>query len=237
MIRVAIVEDNVQEADALAACLERYGTSQNCEFSVRRYTSAMEFVEERPSFDLVFMDIELPGINGMEAAQLLRDYDETVAIVFVTSLAQYAVRGYSVEALDFIVKPVTWQAVAARLDRVIRLVRRRARRSVQVKTRDGIRRIETSRLEFVEVTGHYLLYHEEGVHAPFQARGTMAAAEAELAIGPFVRISNSCLVNMDHIMALEGDSLVLASGERLYFSRAKRRVATETIANYFGGDC
>ena len=120
MYRIALVEDELDAADALAAFLDRYAQERGLDFALARFTNAMDFELTKESFDLVFMDIQMPGINGMEAAHLLRTYDEVTPIVFVTNLAQYAVRGYEVDALDFIVKPVTYFNFRMRMDKAMR---------------------------------------------------------------------------------------------------------------------
>lgn len=108
MYRVLIVEDNEAEADALKKCIERYGRERGERFDLRLAKSAVEYVSSSEPYSLVFMDIDLPGINGLEAAILMRLTDTVTPIIFVTNLAQYAVRGYEVNALDFIVKPVSY---------------------------------------------------------------------------------------------------------------------------------
>ena len=102
MFRILIVEDNPEEQATLRAHLERYATEHGEDFQIAWLKSAVEFVEGSETADLIFMDIDLPGINGMEAATLLRSFDQQTPLIFVTNLSQYAVRGYEVDALDFI---------------------------------------------------------------------------------------------------------------------------------------
>ena len=86
------------------------------------------------------MDIDLPGMSGMEAAGLMRAYDEETPLIFVTNLAQYAIRGYEVDALDFIVKPVSWYHFSMRMDKAMRAMRRHsATGRLKVSTRSGVR--------------------------------------------------------------------------------------------------
>ena len=98
MYRVLIVEDTPAEADALRGFLERYAAEKGLELGIEVLGSALEFIDLRRTADLVLMDIDMPGINGMEAAQIMRGYDTQTPLIFVTNLAQYAVRGYSVDA-------------------------------------------------------------------------------------------------------------------------------------------
>lgn len=235
MRNIALVEDELDAANALVAFLKRYAAERDESFEITRFTSAIEFEVTRASFDLVFMDIQLPGINGMEAAHLMRTYDEQTSIIFVTNLAQYAVKGYEVDALDFIVKPVTYSNFRMRMDKAMRHIRRNANRSVTISTRDGMRVIPLADLEYVEVSRHDLSYHLYGEREPLVVYGSLTSFEQSVEGGSFVRISASCLVNMNHVRSIRGQALIMRGGDTLYFSRSKKREALATITNFFGG--
>lgn len=235
MFRILIVEDNPEEQATLRAHLERYATEHGEDFQIAWLKSAVEFVEGSETADLIFMDIDLPGINGMEAATLLRSFDQQTPLIFVTNLSQYAVRGYEVDALDFIVKPVTYYNFSMRMDKAMRIMRRTTGRNVVIQTKAGMRVIPLAELISVEVLNHNLAYRAVGYDDALEVRGSLASIERELEGGPFVRISNSCIVNMGHVRDIQGNELRMSDGRVLYFSRARRRPAMERIADYLGG--
>ena len=240
MHQIAIIEDSAREEATLASYLERYGEANGEEFQVAWFTNAGDFLAQRRPFDLIFFDIDLPGqIDGMEAAELLRSYDTETPIIFVTNLAQYAVKGYSVDALDFMVKPVGYHDFSMRMDKAMRLMARRSRRTVTLRTEDGMHIVGVADVVYVEVANHDLIWHLTGqlpgAPSTQRERGTMKQVEADLPGGQFVRISNSCLANMAHIEVVRGDSLAMDTGEVLYFSRSRKRPAMEKIAAYLGG--
>lgn len=235
MFRILIVEDNPEEQASLRAHLERYATEHGEDFQITWLKSAVEFVEGSETADLIFMDIDLPGINGMEAATLLRSFDQQTPLIFVTNLSQYAVRGYEVDALDFIVKPVTYYNFSMRMDKAMRVMRRTTGRNVVIQSKTGMRVIPLAELISVEVLNHNLAYRAVGYEDALEVRGSLAAIEQELEGGPFVRISNSCIVNMGHVRDIQGNELRMSDGRILYFSRARRRPAMERIADYLGG--
>ena len=235
MFRILIVEDNPEEQATLRAHLERYATEHGEDFQIAWLKSAVEFVEGSETADLIFMDIDLPGINGMEAATLLRSFDQQTPLIFVTNLSQYAVRGYEVDALDFIVKPVTYYNFSMRMDKAMRVMRRTAGRNVVIQSKTGMRVIPLAELISVEVLNHNLAYRAVGYDDALEVRGSLASIERELEGGPFVRISNSCIVNMGHVRDIQGTELRMSDGRVLYFSRARRRPAMERIADYLGG--
>ena len=236
MYRIAVVEDNSTEAATLRAHLSRYARERELELRISWFKTAWDFSDSQTVYDLVFMDIGLPGISGMEAAEYLRASDTETPIIFVTSLAQYAAKGYEVQALDFILKPVEYYAFMMRMDRALRVLRRNGRRHTVVKTADGLRVIPFDELSYIEVRNHELTYHLiERDAAPVTARGSLNKVEEELADGPFVRISASFLANMNHIRLIRGSELLLTNGEKLLFSRPKRRAAVQKITAYLGG--
>lgn len=234
MYRVLIVEDEPEEARRLSELIVRYGKMRDLEFRITRHASAMEMLSDKSRYDLCFLDIDLPGINGMEAAQLLRVYDQTTPIIFVTNLAKYAVKGYEVDATGFIVKPATYGGLSMNLDRAMRTIKQNAGRSIMVPTEDGMRIMSFNSIVFVEVTGHRLTYHIEG-EEPLEARGSLGQLAEELEDAPVVRVSKSCLANMDKIQLIRNDCLLMSSGDSLHISRTRKREVVETVTDYLGG--
>lgn len=234
-LRVLLVEDDDSDAADLRALLERYATERGVSLMVRRECGAFLLGELGTSCDLILLDIDLPGINGMEAAEELRDQGVRTPIIFVTNLAQYALHGYAVDALDFVVKPVTWGSASMALDRALRAVRRNRGSLLTVRTRDEVVVMAQRDVAYVEVRGHDLMFFEVGREDPVVGHGTLSAVERELGDGAFVRISSSCLVGLTHIRRVRRDSLVMDTGAELFFSRRRKRDALEAITEYLGG--
>jgi len=235
MIHILIVEDDDEQATLLESMLERYSAEKGVELAVTRDANAFALYDDKRPFDLIFLDIGLPGIDGLEGAAAIRLRDAQVPIIFVTDLAQYAVRGYEVNALDFVVKPVTYGGIARRMDKALAVIAASSRRTISLATPTGVRVIPLDRLVYVDISHHDLYYHVLGSDDTPRVRGTMAAAEAELADAPFVRISASCLANMALIRQIDGDRLVMEGGTELWFTRGKKKPAMERIARYLGG--
>ena len=184
--------------------------------------------------DLIFMDIDLPGINGMEAAQILRGYDEQTPLVFVTNLAQYAIKGYQVDALDFMVKPVAYDDFSLRMDRAMRMVRRTSKGTVAIPTPDGIRVVRLDDVLYVDIVKHDLHYHLAGEPNPLRVRGTITKVAEELAEKGFLKIAASCVINMAQVARIRATSVVMSDGTELFFSRSQRKAALERLTAYVG---
>ena len=234
MYRVLVVEDEADEAATIKSHLERFGSARGVDFSVTWLKTAFDLISQSGKYDLVFLDIDLPGINGMEAAQLLRIYDEVTPIIFVTNLAQYAVKGYEVDALDFMVKPVGYYDFSLRMEKALRKLSANVGRTIPVTTTDGVRVVPFARLDYVEVRNHDLIFHVAD-DEPLRVRGNLSAFERENAGGPLLRISKSVLVNMERIDWVRGYDLRTLSGDILRISRSNKRSATEEITRYLGG--
>lgn len=235
MYRALIVEDDPRAAETLRAHLERYAAERGTSFSVEILPSALEFLEGTRPADVVFMDIGLPGVSGMEAAEVMRQTDELTPLIFVTDLAQYAVRGYQVDALDFMVKPVTYEDFALRMGRAMRVMDRNAGGTVSVATDEGLRVIAKKDVVYVEIFRHDLYWHVTGSAQPLHARGTLTRVAEELGAERFCRVSASHLINMGQLALIRPGSVVMSDGTEVVISRRRRREVLETLTRYMGG--
>lgn len=234
MYRILIVEDNRQNAETLEGYVARYAKEHGVGLSCSRIASAIEFAAEEHPADLIFMDIQLPGVNGLEASELLRVYDESTPIIFVTNLAQYAVSAYKVDALDFIVKPVRYHDFCMSMGRALKRMKRNAGRTITVQAKDGLHVVDITDIAYVDVLDHSLSVHL-GNGTSLTSRSTLGTLEEELGSTQFTRASKSCIVNMGHIKRICKDTLELTDGTAVYLSRSRRKPALAAIAEYLGG--
>lgn len=234
MYRTLIVEDEPEEARRLTSLIERYGRERGVSFQTTWYASSVEMAGDKSHYDLMFLDIDLPGINGMETAQLVRVYDEVTPIIFVTNLAQYAITGYEVGATGFIVKPATYGGLRMNLDRALRQIRQGANSSVVVSTEDGMRVVPVGQITWIEIRGHHVTFHLED-EKPLESYGTLVQIEKDLAGAPILRTGKSYLVNMDKVRRIHASTLQLVTGEELPISRARKREIIDALTDYLGG--
>ena len=151
MIRIAIAEDDPQCFAQLEQYIGDYGRETGRAFQVTHYDNGEDLVERyRPDYDLIFMDVDMPFMDGMTAAGYVRRQDPEVVIVFVTNLAQYAIQGYSVNALDYILKPVNYFSFAQRLGRALQYVKKREGACVTVAVKGGALKLEVDGIFYIE---------------------------------------------------------------------------------------
>ena len=207
-MNVAIVEDEDDAAEQLRFCLNRYAEEEGCIFDITRYRNAIPFIENyRPVYDLVFMDIRMPYMDGMQAAEKLRETDKTVNLIFVTNLTQYAVQGYKVEALDYIIKPIDYYALKLTLMRALQRLRERDRsKTVLVSVAGKKTRLSADSILYVEVMGHTLTYHTFA--GEFQSYGSLSEVKKQLTHEDGFSSPNSCyLVNLRYVKQIDGDDV------------------------------
>ena len=234
MVRVVIVEDEQAESERLQSLLERYSRENGMQFEVQTYTSSLTFLAEyNRTVDIVFMDIELPDVNGMEISRRLRKQDAAVMIVFVTNMAQFAVQGYEVAAQDFIVKPAQYGEFALKLAKALVQLDRQADRYIRLTCNGVVRCIGLNALYYVEVIEHLIIYHTEGGN--IEVTGSLKAAEQQLAGRGFVRCNSCYLVNLRAVREVNDTDAVLVSGDRLRVSRSKRKAFLQALADFYGG--
>ncbi len=235
MIRAAIVEDDADAAALMESYLHRYGEEINETFVVEKFANAIIFIEDyKDKYDIVFMDIEMPHMNGMEAAKLLRQRDNVVTLIFVTNMAQFAIKGYEVDALDFIVKPVNYYDFTFRMQKVIARLKQREEKCISVREIYGkYIRIVVSHIKYIEVISHKIIYHcEEG---DFEATGTLKNIESQLPETAFARCNSCYLVNLAYVNSVDGFTVDVA-GEMLKISQPKKKDFMRALNDYIGGN-
>lgn len=234
MLRIATVEDDDSCAEQIMGYLERYGKEQGLELSVTRFRDGADIISPYPGgYDVIFLDIEMPRVDGMSAAEQIRAADEDVVLVFLTNMAQYAVQGYSVGALDFLLKPVEYDTFALKLGRVMGRVRSREARQALLSTPEGTVKMDARKIYYVEVQDGILHYHtDQGV---YKVRGTMQGAEKALAECHFIRCNYWYLVNLHHVSEVRNNMAVVA-GEELEISRRNRKAFLHALTDYVGGN-
>ena len=232
-MHIAIVDDAREDAGRLEAFLDRYQRETGTAIQVSTFTASVDFLEEfHGDYDIIFLDIEMPGSDGLEVAHEIRRKDETAAIVFITNMAQYAIRGYEVNAVDFMVKPVGYFNFVQKLEKAMRAAEKRGAQFLMLSNGDGLYRIPASDVLYIEKDRNYLVYHtRQGV---FQARGTMQEARERLRGQPFSECSSGCLVNLDRVERI-GKDFVLAAGAELPLSRRMKKAFTQDYMDFLGG--
>lgn len=232
--KIAIVEDEEKSLHNLEQCLQMYQESRKQQFVISAFRDCNSYLSEsKKQFDIVFMDIDLPGMTGMECARRLRETDNVVTLIFVTQLAQYAIEGYSVSALDYIVKPVTFKDIVARLDRALELIDLKKDKYIEVHGK-GFYRINLNEIIYVDISGHKLTFHL------FNGKevlgwGTLKKLEEELSPYGFVCCNSYCLVNLKYVLSLKSANIKMVGNIELTVTRRRKDKFLAVFTEYAGG--
>lgn len=231
MIMVAVVEDDDKSAELIDGYVRKFSEANGIALAVKRFKNGVDFISDySPSFDIVLMDIEMPLMDGMEAARKLRELGDKSPLIFITNVAQYAVRGYEVGALDFMVKPVSYFNFTVKLKKAIDVVAAQRNNFVAFVQKDGVKKIYIDDLLYVEVFKHRLFYHTAS--ETFEVRGSMKEAEEQLGPRDFAKCNSCWLVNLKYVTEIR-QNFVWLGEEKLQISRNKRKEFLAAVVRYF----
>ena len=233
MIRIAIVEDEPTERDRIKVYLEEIAQEDQSQFDIEQYSSGMAFVMSgMKDYDLVLMDIDMPNLNGIETAKALRKVDQSATLIFVTNMAQYAISGYEVNAVDFILKPVNRYSFAIKIKRAISRTAKKNDNAIQIKMDGTIFLVHMYQIMYLEVDGHYVIFHT--TQGDYKEYTTLKLAQKRINSSHFVQCNQSFLINMKYIESVSRES-VTVGGTVIYISRKMKTEFMNAVLDFLGG--
>ena len=233
MLKIAVVEDQQEVRDELCRFIRKYAAENSLQVeAVPIEDGAVIAAHYEPGWDIIFMDVEMPGLDGFGAAEKIRAVDGDAVLVFVTNMAQYAIRGYEVDALDFVLKPVNYYQFSTKLARALQRVQRRKGGQIALQTAGGVQLLNTEDIYWLETRDRMLHYHTStGV---WSVRSSLQNAEKQLAPYHFAKCNQCYLVNLRYVRAVQND-MVQVGEDRLEISRRQRAAFLAAVAAYVGG--
>ena len=217
-MRLAIVEDDDKVRQQLQTYVLQYFQGRENDVEIRLFADGDEILEDYAAdYDLIFLDIQMKRLDGL---------------AFITNLANYAIRGYAVHALDFILKPVNFLMLRQVLMSVERLLDQKPKRYITLPTDTGLTRLDVSQITYVETDGHAVsIYTEKGV---YRLRQSMRGMEELLGKYGFFRCNSCYLVNLRHVERVENGGAIVG-GQALTISRPRHKAFMEALTKYLGG--
>lgn len=233
MYHIAIVEDEAEFSAQLQEFLGKYQKEQDVPMKVSVFSDGAEILENyQPLYDIILLDIEMPKVNGMDAAEQIRRMDADVVLMFITNMATYAIRGYEVGALDFVMKPITYYTFSMKFTRAVRRARQKEQQQILLGLSDGVKKFGIQQIYYVEVQNRMLHYHTN--EGEYVVRGTMASVEQMLSPYPFVKCNHWYIVNLMHVSEVRKNTAVVG-GHELEISRRNRTAFLKALTEYMGG--
>lgn len=213
MINIAICDDDNDIIDMLKAAISEYSTAHSIEFNVQSFKCGEKLLEYKSNFDMVFLDIEMSGIDGLKTAQLFRQIDRQAKIVYVTNHSEFALRSYAVHPFDFVVKPFNKERIFSVLDELSRYLSENTENEavIQLKGEDGPLLLSLKNIYVFEYTGNrrITVYTKS---EKYRIKGSLSDIFALVNSESFVSPHKSFIVNMEHIDKLNIFTLYTTNG-------------------------
>lgn len=231
-MKVVICEDNTIEQKQLAKCIKMWAVESEVYIDIQCYGSAEEFLFAWPDtiVDIVFIDIKMKEMTGMKLAEKIRQVDKNMLIVFITSYPQYSTKGYDVDALHYLVKPISAAKLFSVLDKAYNIWVSCEKDIIIVTSDSGQVKLHCSDIYYIKMISHTAELHTK--QQIFKIRIT-AEEMAKLLPSNFVRSHRSYIVNLLKADCVYKDSILLSTGEKLPISRNNFKYVNDTFVNLF----
>ena len=240
MIKIAFCDDDMEVLHQMNELLDRYRVERNEDITYAAFQSPFELLTEiekgiRP--DILFLDVVMPGQNGMDVAKEIRQYDTNMKIIFLTSSPEFAVESYSVGAYFYQLKPIWEESLFRLMDAVLAECEKKKKNSLILRSKDGITRIDLQQLEYCEVLGRKLLFHLEN-GAVLESAGSLDDLAGQLMqYSNFFRPHRSFLVNMEYIQNISSRSIKMVNDAEIPIPHGKCSEIKNTYMEYaFNGE-
>ena len=233
MIHTAIIDDEATARENLKECLKIVEKKEGVTFDVHEFTNAEQFLfHYEEGFELLFMDIMMTGEDGLSAAKRIREKNKTVTIIFITNMAQMAVYGYDVDALDFIIKPINREMFCLKMKRALGRIQKNEERRVLLNAGGQTVALSLDSIRWIENQGHYVVYHTtEGIYSEYI---TLTNAKKKLCSPLFIHCNRGTVLNLRYLTSV-GKDTCRVNGDDLYVSAPLRKPVMEAFTAYLGG--
>jgi DNA-binding LytR/AlgR family response regulator len=230
--KIAIVEDDDFSSHKIEDYINKYSKEKKYEFTIFKFKDGDEITSNYEAiYDIIFLDIEMKRQNGMDTAKKIRTFDQEVIIIFITNMSQYAIKGYAVNALSFLLKPVPYFAFSQELEKSIKRCDSKKGGSVLVPTSKGLIKLDTKNILFIESIKHQLYIHTK--KDVYIIRDTMKHMEEELKKYHFYRCHSGYLVNFLQVDSIVKDEVII-NNQYIKISRPRKKEFIEAFTNYLG---
>lgn len=233
MIKIAVCDDEVRFVSQIKELLTDYEKEIEedlviCEF----YDGIMLLDKYDCSYDIIFLDIKMPYMNGIKVAEKIRSLDPNVTIVFLTSLLEYAVDGYKVHAANYLIKPVNKKKLTKEIENLIEKSREEVRECLLVENADGQFRIPVSSIKYIETYNRNLLIHTEKREVVCYKK--LKQMKKLLEDQGFAQSHKGYLVNLLYVDKICGNDIILVTKEVLPVTRVMKKEFMKNLARYLG---
>ena len=232
MRNITLCEDNVMQLLMLESIVERYFENKKEDYKISKYTSGKalldDLVEGYLDTECILLDIEMPGLNGLETAKQIRKHNFNVPIVFITSHADYGEQSYEVHASGYLVKPYDLERISRVLNYVLK---ERIQQRITITVHRQKRYIKTDDIIYIESDKRAITLHlQDGTSLQFNS--SMNKLEEQLNSPNFIRCHQSYIVNMDYIDDIQ-DGFILKDKTQIPIRVRYRKDVEQQFLSYY----
>ncbi len=232
MLLIAVVDDDSKDAAFLKEHVENYCRMNGHAVMIHVFHDGLDLIRSSENHDIVFLDIQMGKLDGLETARFIRKINKDTILVFVTNMAQFAIKGYEVDALDFILKPPSMASIVYVMDKAMkRLDGSSAKAQFSLKTSDGTISLSANDITYVEVFDHNLVYHT--TRGEYTVRGRLSDVIEKLSPDRFVMCNRSFIVNLRHVTSVTSDYLLIGD-TRISVSKSHRKELMKRFSSFLG---
>lgn len=232
MLKVAVIDDNQTEIVKIKEMCERYTVDTKTRILINEFTNGYDFIENyKADYDIIFLDIEMPHLNGMAVARKLQSLDSEAILVFITNLSQYAINGYEVGAYDYLLKPVSYEIFKVKLNKIKRVLDVKRKVGLAIQTENGYVRVDVDTLLYAESKGHYV--YLKTINDEYRIRARLSDIEDKLNTLSFARANQSVLVNLQYINKIERNDIYIAE-KIISISRSRKSEFMDKFTVFLG---
>lgn len=205
-IKIGILENDKIYADSLIKLLNQWAAENSSAISIEVYSKGEDLLNRNISdYNILFIDIHLDGINGVEVAQILRQKNYYGEIVFLTAYSEYVFDGYEVQALNYILKPISYERLQKCMDIVMKSIQNN---HYTFRNRDIVEQIPFNDILYIASSRH----HMEIITAQKISRHLISIKDILKQLpSPFIQCHRTLIINIDHVQKLEGTNVIMSN--------------------------
>lgn len=235
MVKIAFCDDDISVLNELRVLLDRYRVERNCVVDYVTFNSPLNLlaeIERGVRYDILFLDVLMPGENGIDAAAEIRNHDSNVKIIFLTSSSEFAVQSYMVDAYYYQLKPIWEESFVRLMDSVLSQCEKEQTNSLILRCKSGITRIELRQLEYCEVIHRTLMIHLS-TGKVLESIGSLDELYKQLiSDGRFLRPHRSYLVNLEFVQNISYRAIIMSCLAEIPIPRGKYNEVKNAFLEY-----
>lgn len=233
MIKIAVCEDEKETQLLIEDYLENILKNISIEYEIQKYISGEELLESNlKDIDILLLDIKMEKLNGMDTARKIREVDNEMEIIFITSLIDYVQEGYEVRAYRYLLKPIEFEELKKHVLACIKDIEINKESYITIKNKSNTYKIYLNQIKYIEVQKKDMLIHT--INKNFDVRYSLSKIEKELNPYKFIRCHKSFIINLSYVENIKPNNVILESGEEVPISRYRYKEVKEKFLKFLG---